>query len=101
MKFPSWTMKLAVAAAIPVAVGMTGAFSAPSPSSALEPGASTDRTYEPGEFGVDLAAVTGPRGSAVDKAKADCEHATWPNIPAKCLTGTDSGESGPVRILQR
>ncbi|MEO4001128.1 hypothetical protein [Mesorhizobium sp. CAU 1732] len=110
MTRPIWILKLAAAAVIPVALGMGGAVSAPSflvegndVSSAL-----MDDDYTPGEFGVDYAAVTGPMGPSnakapeqakpgdkidVNDAKAPCEDATWPYIPAGCLDGVEASPS--------
>lgn len=60
MNLPAWTLKLAAAAVIPVLIGLGSAFSAPSPAADE---IVLDEDYEPGEFGVDFAAVTGPVGS--------------------------------------
>ena len=100
MKFPSWTMKLAAAAVIPIAVGATAALSAPS-FSTPQADVAIDENYRPGEFGVDFAAVTGPlRSASEDASEIDCEHVTWPNIPAKCLSGSGSETPAPIRILR-
>jgi hypothetical protein len=94
MILPSWTVKFAAAAVIPVAIGMGAAISAPS-FIVSDEGAVVDHDYRPGEMGVDYAAVTGPQGPSQtglaevgaleEPAGPDCEAAVWPYIPAACL----------------
>ena len=69
MTLPAWTLKLAAAAVFPALIGAGTALSAPSPATS---GADIviDESYEPGEFGVDLAAVTGPKGSGEGRVPA-------------------------------
>ena len=69
MTLPAWTLKFAAAAAIPALVGAGTALSAPSPATGGTDLA-IDETYEPGAFGVALAAVTGPRGSGEGRVPA-------------------------------
>lgn len=61
MTHSPWIVKLIAAAVIPVLIGMGAAFSASSPLPA-NTRATVDETYRPGADGVDVAAVTGPRG---------------------------------------
>lgn len=106
MTIPSWTMKLAAAAVIPLVIGVSTGVSARSLVTP-ETGAAIDHDYRPGEFGVDFAAVTGPMGpseAGADKfesrrgdAAPDCKAAVWPNIPATCLG--EKAEKPDRRIL--
>ena len=60
MTIPSWIMRLAAAAVIPAAIGMSAAFSAPSTTISDSETIARD-VYHSGSDGVDYAAVTGPR----------------------------------------
>lgn len=74
MIFPVWTLKIAAAAVIPVAIGVGGAISAPSPVGTIttdQPIASTD-VFVPGPAGVDYALITGPRRPADANAVPAC-----------------------------
>ncbi len=86
MKLPSWIVKLAAAAVIPVIVGVGAAMSAPSkqfPANIDSASFQTDGDYRPGDMGVDLAAVTGPVKSEVGKGR-DCGDPSWPIVPFSC-----------------
>ena len=95
MKFPSWAVKIAAAAVIPIIVGVGTALSAP--SAMIDDTVVIDDSYQPGEYGVDYAAVTGPVGSALEGKSAKCEDATWPTIPAGCLDS--AGDETPRPLL--
>jgi hypothetical protein len=72
MKYPVWTLKLAAAAVIPVAIGVGGAFSAPSPTTLKSQPVISDEAFVPGADGVDYALITGPRGPVDPNAVSDC-----------------------------
>lgn len=86
MTLPSWIVKLAAAAVIPVILGVGVAMSAPSqplPASVDPVSFQMDDDYRPGEMGVDLAAVTGPATPEVGKGR-DCGDPSWPIVPFSC-----------------
>lgn len=69
MTFPTRMLTFAAAAAF-LALGGAGVVSsAPSPV-AQKPAATHDADYRPGMDGVDLAAITGPKGSGAGKVPA-------------------------------
>jgi hypothetical protein len=74
MIFPVWTLKLAAAAVIPVAIGVGGAISAPSPvdiTPTEQPIEAAD-VFVAGPAGVDYALITGPRRPADTNAVPAC-----------------------------
>lgn len=87
MVFPSWMVKFAAAAVIPVIIGVSAAMSAPVPlapaSLELQQLFANDDMYRPGEMGVDVAAVTGPTTSAVSQTRG-CDDPSWPIVPFSC-----------------
>ena len=94
MTLPSWTLKLAAAAVIPVILGVGVAMSAPSQpfTASLEArGAAMDDDYQPGETGVDVAAVTGPTTSEVGRTR-NCGDPSWPIVPFSCRDVSSGGK---------
>lgn len=92
MKFPSWTVKLAAAAVIPVILGMGVAMSAPSkqsPAKVDTAGYQLGSEARAGDLGVDFAAVTGPVTSDVGKTRS-CDDPSWPIVPFSCRDAAKS-----------
>jgi hypothetical protein len=57
-KMHAWLVKIAAVAVIPALIGMGAAISAPSTT---EPATVSDKAFQPGDDGIDYAAVTGER----------------------------------------
>ena len=69
MTLSTRSLLLGAAAAFLALAGAQGVSSAPSPLAA-KPAAVSDKAFRPGMDGVDVAAITGPKGSAAGKMPA-------------------------------
>jgi hypothetical protein len=88
MTLPSWSLKLAAAAVIPVILGVGVAMSAPSQTQVQPLGVkaadyAADSEMHPSKLGVDVTLVTGPTTSEVGKS-IDCDARSWPIVPFAC-----------------
>ena len=98
MTLPNWALKIAAATTLMAIVGIGAAMSAPSFLSAQDD-VVLDDSYQPGEFGVDYAAVTGPVGSQPTRDGTDmCRSSARPNIPAECLGNEDAASGREIRL---
>ena len=70
MTAPTWLLKLLAAAAIPAAIGVGAALSAPTPGSGQAETVVEDADFQPGMDGIDYASVTGPEGSKTGRVPA-------------------------------
>ena len=70
MALSTRTFILAATAALLALAGGPAVSSAPSPRARIEPQTARDEAFRPGMDGVDLAAVTGPKGSAPGRVPA-------------------------------
>lgn len=88
MTLPSWTVKLAAAAVIPLIVGVGVAISAPSQPLPQAIDTLAGAPLPDADLGVDLAAVTGSTVSEV--AARGCDDPSWPIVPFACREAAES-----------